>query len=999
MDSEKEQQVSSPEKEPEFKAYCHTPEEVCEHFQTDPNDGLSSEEVQKRFAKYGPNKLEEGKKVPFIIKLLKQFIEPMVIVLLIAALISLAIFIFHTTSGDESEEWIDCIVILAIVIINALIGAIQEQKAEQSLEALKKLSSPTCTVKRDGKLCNIKAEELVPGDLVILEEGVIIPADVRLITSVDMKSDESSLTGESVPAEKDARAVLGEDTLVADQATIGHMSCPISYGRGTGIVIGTGMNTEMGKIANMLTNSEDEETPLQKKLAVLSKQLGLICLIIVVVTFLVGVIAALIQAGTAGNWSEIGENILELFENAIALAVAAIPEGLPAIVTIALALGVGKMVKVNTIVRKLPSVETLGSVTVVCSDKTGTLTQNRMTVKKVYQDGVIYDADKAISPNFLATGMMLCSNASINGDRYGDPTELALLDYAYALGIEKEETEATSQPRVDELPFDSVRKMMSTENMLNGRKIIYTKGALDSILKHTEYIDINGQVRPITPEDIETINRASSEMASQAFRVLAFAYRFNDGGERLSETHLIYKGMVGMIDPERPEAKPAVSTFKKAGIRTVMITGDHKDTAFAIAKNLGIADDINQCMSGDEINALDEQGLQEKVNTTNVFARVSPENKVQIVKALKANGNIVSMTGDGVNDAPSLKAADIGIAMGITGTDVAKSAADMVLTDDNFASIEKAVEEGRGIFSNVKKAIFYLLSSNFAEVLVMFFFTILTAFSKYGVILPLATLHILWINLITDSLPAIALGMDDKEKGIMDQKPRDPKDGVFAHGGLKFTLFYGAIIFLITAIAFFLPVFEHMGDVQAGMTFILDGKEIQLDSGWEWSLNGFFNCMNSSATYLNEAGEEVVVHIGVQMSGNQWVPYNIAYATEEALDEIQFSAGVLNVHEQAQTFAFTVLAMAQVFHMVGMTDIKHSFINVFKGKNWMLLVSFVFGFAMQVLVTEVNGMNMVFGTTHLQWFEWFELLGFAIVPLVVHEICAPIFRAKNVQII
>ena len=999
MDSEKEQQVSSPEKEPEFKAYCHTPEEVCEHFQTDPNDGLSSEEVQKRFAKYGPNKLEEGKKVPFIIKLLKQFIEPMVIVLLIAALISLAIFIFHTASGDESEEWIDCIVILAIVIINALIGAIQEQKAEQSLEALKKLSSPTCTVKRDGKLCNIKAEELVPGDLVILEEGVIIPADVRLITSVDMKSDESSLTGESVPAEKDARAVLGEDTLVADQATIGHMSCPISYGRGTGIVIGTGMNTEMGKIANMLTNSEDEETPLQKKLAVLSKQLGLICLIIVVVTFLVGVIAALIQAGTAGNWSEIGENILELFENAIALAVAAIPEGLPAIVTIALALGVGKMVKVNTIVRKLPSVETLGSVTVVCSDKTGTLTQNRMTVKKVYQDGVIYDADKAISPNFLATGMMLCSNASINGDRYGDPTELALLDYAYALGIEKEETEATSQPRVDELPFDSVRKMMSTENMLNGRKIIYTKGALDSILKHTEYIDINGQVRPITPEDIETINRASSEMASQAFRVLAFAYRFNDGGERLSETHLIYKGMVGMIDPERPEAKPAVSTFKKAGIRTVMITGDHKDTAFAIAKNLGIADDISQCMSGDEINALDEQGLQEKVNTTNVFARVSPENKVQIVKALKANGNIVSMTGDGVNDAPSLKAADIGIAMGITGTDVAKSAADMVLTDDNFASIEKAVEEGRGIFSNVKKAIFYLLSSNFAEVLVMFFFTILTAFSKYGVILPLATLHILWINLITDSLPAIALGMDDKEKGIMDQKPRDPKDGVFAHGGLKFTLFYGAIIFLITAIAFFLPVFEHMGDVQAGMTFILDGKEIHLDSGWEWSLNGFFNCMNSSATYLNEAGEEVVVHIGVQMSGNQWVPYNIAYATEEALDEIQFSAGVLNVHEQAQTFAFTVLAMAQVFHMVGMTDIKHSFINVFKGKNWMLLVSFVFGFAMQVLVTEVNGMNMVFGTTHLQWFEWFELLGFAIVPLVVHEICAPIFRAKNVQII
>ena len=973
MDSEKEQKAPQTNKEPEFKAYCHTPEEVCQHFQTDPNNGLSSEEVARRFAKYGPNKLEEGKKVPFIIKLLKQFIEPMVIVLLIAALISLGIFIFHASTGSESDEWIDCIVILAIVIINALIGAIQEQKAEQSLEALKKLSTPTCTVKRDGKLATVKAEDLVPGDVVILEEGVIIPADLRLITSVDMKSDESSLTGESVPAEKDATAVLEDGTLVADQSTIGHMSCPISYGRGSGVVIGTGMNTEMGKIAGMLTNADDEETPLQKKLAVLSKQLGIICLVIVVVTFLVGVIAALIQAGTKNAWEDIGMNILDLFENAIALAVAAIPEGLPAIVTIALALGVGKMVKVNTIVRKLPSVETLGSVTVVCSDKTGTLTQNRMTVKKVYLDGVTYDADKAVHPEFLATGMMLCSNASINGDRYGDPTELALLDYAHLMGIEKEKTEETTQPRIDELPFDSVRKMMSTENKFNGRRIIYTKGALDSILKHTEFIDINGTVRPITQEDIDNINKASTEMASQAFRVLAFAYRYNDDGQKMAEDHLIYKGMVGMIDPERPEAAPAVSTFKRAGIRTVMITGDHKDTAFAIAKNLGIADNISQCMSGDEINALDEKGLQEKVETTNVFARVSPENKVQIVKALKANGNIVSMTGDGVNDAPSLKAADIGIAMGITGTDVAKSAADMVLTDDNFASIEKAVEEGRGIFSNVKKAIFYLLSSNFAEVLVMFFFTILTAFSNYGVILPLATLHILWINLITDSLPAIALGMDDKEKGIMDQKPRNPKDGVFAHGGLKFTLFYGLIIFVITAIAFFLPVLQHMGDTEF----------------WNWSWDGFFNCMASQDGQGN--------FVGIRYENGAYI--HELFESEEALNAAQFDGGWLSVHEQAQTFAFTVLAMAQVFHMVGMTDIKHSFINVFKGKNWMLLVSFVFGFAMQVLVTEVDGMNLVFGTTHLQWFEWFELVAFAIIPLVVHEICAPIFRAKNLQII
>lgn len=1002
MDKEKEKVKTQVELKEEFLSYNHTIEETASHYESDIENGLSSDEAKARLEKYGLNKLQEGKKVPFIIKLLKQFTEPMVIVLLIAAVISFGIFLFNTfgPNPQESEEWIDCIVILAIVIINALIGSIQEQKAEQSLEALKKLSTPECTVKRDGKLITIKAEECVPGDLVILEEGDIIPADLRLVTSVDLKSDESSLTGESVPAEKDAKVVLAADTVTADQANIVHMSCPISYGRGSGIVIATGMNTQIGQIASMLKETDDDQTPLQKKLAVLSKQLGLICLIIVVATFLIGVIATLIRCGQAGDWSNVGYEILELFENAIALAVAAIPEGLPAIVTIALALGVGKMVKVNTIVRKLPSVETLGSVTVVCSDKTGTLTQNRMTVKKVYVNKETYDVENASKTEFLATGMMLCSNASISGDRYGDPTELALLDYAKTLGIEKEETEKNSQPRVDELPFDSVRKMMSTENKLSdGRKIIYTKGALDSILKHTDFIDINGEVRPITEQDIDDINKASSDMAKEAYRVLAFAYRYNDSDERMSEEHLIYCGMVGMIDPERPEAAPAVATLRNAGIRTVMITGDHKDTAYAIAKNLGIADDPSQCISGDQLNDMSEEDLQETVKEACVFARVSPENKVQIVKALKANGNIVSMTGDGVNDAPSLKCADIGIAMGITGTDVAKSAADMVLTDDNFASIEKAVEEGRGIFSNVKKAIFYLLSSNFAEVLVMFFFTILTASSRYGIILPLATLHILWINLLTDSLPAIALGMDDKEKGIMDQKPRDPKDGVFAHGGLKFTLFYGVLIFIITAVAFLLPVLQHMGDITAGYQVTVDGTLYTVTAGWEFSWDGFMNCMNSSVI-VNNSGEDMVVYLGViQSSTGGWMPSSIGYTTEAALNAVQFEEVVLSVHEQAQTFAFTVLAMAQIFHMVGMTDIKHSFINVFKGKNWMLAVAFVFGFALQVLVTEVNGMNIVFGTTHLVYYEWFELLGFAVIPLVVHEILAPFFRKRDVQII
>ena len=939
--------------------------DVTKKLNTDAKNGLSQEEANKRLNEYGKNKLEEGKKEPFIVKLLNQFKEPMVIVLLLAALISLIIFIINgiinLNSGIEgtsfirgfnksthkftsNDEYIDAIVIVAIVIINAFIGAIQEQKAEQSLEALKKLSTPMCTVIRDGKINNIKSEDLVVGDLVVLEEGTIIPADLRLVTSINLKSDESSLTGESVPVDKDANIVCKEDTVTAEKLNIAFSSCPISYGRGTGIVIQTGMNTEVGKIASMLNQKEDEETPLQKKLTKLSKQLGIICLIIVIITFLAGFVWAIINCAKANNFSNLGMEILSLFEESIALAVAAIPEGLSAIVTIALALGVGKMVKVNTIVRKLPSVETLGSVTVVCSDKTGTLTQNKMTVKKVYINERIEDANKINKEEikFLATGMMLCSNASINGDRYGDPTEIALLDYAYTYGIEKEKTEAESQNRIDELPFDSVRKMMSVKNKYENINHIYTKGALDSILKHTDKILINGVVRPITKEDIDNINNAAKELASDAYRVLAFAYK-ESLDNSITEENLVYVGMVGMIDPERVEAKPAVNKLKEAGIRTVMITGDHKDTAFAIAKNLNIADDISQCMSGDEINSLTEEELKEKVNTTNVFARVSPENKVQIVKALKANGNIVSMTGDGVNDAPSLKAADIGLAMGITGTDVAKSAADMVLTDDNFASIEKAVEEGRGIYSNVKKAIFYLLSSNFGEVMTMFFTLIL------GLPTPLETLQILWINLITDSLPAIALSMDSKEKDIMKQKPRNPKDGVFAHGGFKFCLGYGFVIFLITFAAYLIP--GILAFTNSNLSFAPQVEE-SIRLSWGSGYIGFVNCMNNEV-----------------------------------------------VHKEATTFAFTVLAISQIFHMIGMTDIKHSFIHVFKDKNWMLLISFILGFTLQIFVTEVNGVTTIFSTTSLDIYEWLILTLMACLPLIVHEVLAPIFKKKNVQII
>ncbi len=936
-----------------FSYHSQSISDVADELHSDCEKGLSVDEAEKRLGQYGPNRIQEGKKTSFLVKFLKQFIEPMVIVLLCAALVSFAIFIINgcinvsdgasflmSKTGTRNDEYIDGIVIIAIIIINAFIGAIQEQKAEQSLEALKKLSTPMCKVKRDGKIHNIKSEDVVYGDLVILEEGDIIPADLRLVYSVDMKSDESSLTGESIPVEKNAMDILPENALTAEKTNIVYSGCPVSYGRGAGLVIHTGMDTEVGKIASMLKEKDDDETPLQKKLARLSKQLGLICLVIVIVTFLAGLIWTLVRGASTG-WTDLPREILSMFEEAIALAVAAIPEGLSAIVTIALALGVNKLVKVNTIVRKLPSVETLGSVTTVCSDKTGTLTQNRMTVKKVYIDGIITDADRMEKDkvSFLATGMMLCSNASIENDRYGDPTEIALLDYARTFSIEKEETERNLQPRVDELPFDSNRKMMSVENKTDRGNIIYTKGALDSILKHTRFILDAGKVREITSDDIEKINSASKTMADEAYRVLAFAYKMKEDEERMTEENLVYVGMVGMIDPERKEAAPAVLKLKNAGIRTVMITGDHKDTAFAIAKNLHIADDISQCCSGDELDRLDGNELSEKVKTTNVFARVSPENKVQIVKALKRNGEIVSMTGDGVNDAPSLKSADIGIAMGITGTDVAKSAADMVLADDNFASIEKAVEEGRGIYSNVKKAIFYLLSSNFGEVLVMFFTLML------GLPTPLETLQILWINLITDSLPAIALSMNRKEEGIMDQKPRNPKDGIFAHGGFYFTFGYGIVIFLITFIAYLIPGILAFNHSTASFA-----PQVMEEFGNGYS--GFVNCLENEI-----------------------------------------------VHRECTTWAFTTLALSQIFHMLGMTDIKHSFIHVFRDGNVMLLVSFVLGFALQAFVTEVPGVTSVFSTSSLHILEWLILIGLSIVPLLIHEILAPIFRKKKAMII
>lgn len=797
------------EKEDSFETYSVNG--VISLLNSDKENGLTVEEAATRLEKHGENKLQEKAKKSWICIFFEQMNNPMIFVLFAAIVITIGVSIYETIEAVKDinfqgnyfldvGDWPDVIIILAVIILNAIIGTIQEIKAQSSLEALKKLSSPETTVIRDGKRFKVKSSELVLGDIVILEEGDTIGADLRLIEAINLKTNESSLTGESVPVEKKADVVFSSSVALGDKVNMAFMSTPVSYGRGKGIVTATGMNTEIGKIAKALDEEDEGETPLQKSLDKLSKFLGFLTLIIVAVVLITDIIWIFID----GHNSEI-EAWIEALLSSIALAVAAIPEGLAAVVTIVLSIGMQRMVKVNTVVRKLNSVETLGAVSVVCSDKTGTLTQNKMTVLEANVNNHYYKAEdfelesKIEDLKFLALGMSLCSNATVDEGLYGDPTEIALVAFANEFNLKKKDLE-NKYKRVDELPFDSVRKMMSTKHEFNQEYIIFTKGALDSILKRTKYIHEFGKVREITEEDIKKIYEINTYYSSKALRVLALAYKKAD---IIIEEDLIYLGVVAMIDPPRDEARPAVQSFKNAGITTVMITGDHKDTAFAIAKDLNIVSDIDECMSGFELDALSEEELKEVVKTKRVFARVSPENKVSIVKAFQANGNICAMTGDGVNDAPSLKAADIGIAMGITGTDVAKGAADMVLTDDNFASIEKAVEEGRNIFANIKKTVIFLLSSNIAEVMAMFVIICL------GLPAPLIAIHLLWINLITDSLPAIALGMDTKDKDVMKAKPRDAKENFFSNGGLKITIAYGAILSIAVLCAYFACAYLH----------------------------------------------------------------------------------------------------------------------------------------------------------------------------------------------
>ncbi len=775
--------------------YSSGKEEVTSELQTSSINGLTEEQARERLAQYGENRLKEKKKKTNFQRFLDQFKDVMILILLAAAGVS---FVLAAMSGHPGE-FFEPLLILLIVVINAVMGVMQESKAEKALEALKSMSSPHARVIRGGKEQVIEASQLVPGDLILLEAGDFVPADGRLIETSAMKIEESALTGESVPSEKDAEAAVAEDAPLGDRINMVYSGCSVTYGRGRAIVTGTGMDTEMGKIANLLDSEEEGQTPLQKKLAELGKYLGILALAACAVIFMVGIMD--------------GMDIMEIFMTSVSMAVSAIHEGLPAIVTIVLSIGVQRMVKKNAIIRRLPAVETLGSASVICSDKTGTLTQNRMTLVKAYLDGEketenITAENSAGVRKLLQYGSLCCDGSVIfkeNGEEQhvGDPTETAIVLAAHKNGMPKEELNE-KYPRLADLPFDSDRKRMTTIHKMDGKYVAVVKGAIDSI-------------RPLcVAGDLEQAAQMNDAMSRQALRVLTIAYKVMDRmpadiSIEAIEKDLTFMGLVGMIDPPRPEARDAVAICRKAGIRPVMITGDHVVTASAIAKDLGILQDGDRAITGQELQQMTDRELDEQVRSISVYARVSPEDKIRIVKAWQRQDETVSMTGDGVNDAPALKAADIGCAMGITGTDVAKGAADMTLTDDNFATIVDAVREGRGIYDNIKKVVGFLLGTNIGEVLTVFFAMILWRET------PLVSMQLLWINLVTDSLPAIALGMEDVEDDIMERMPKPKKEGIFANGmGLRVIL-QGAMFGGLSLIAYWLGR-TQTGSVAGGQT-------------------------------------------------------------------------------------------------------------------------------------------------------------------------------------
>lgn len=881
---------------------------------TDPG-GLSAEEARKRLEQYGPNRLQEPEQPGFFSRLLSQFMDPLIYVLAAAGVIS----VFLGEIGDA------CI-IAAVAALNGAVGMIQEGKAKRALDALKKMTRLKAVVRRDQTDQEIDAAELVPGDLVVLDTGRQVPADLRLLWTEDLRAEESALTGEAAPVHKDAGFSAAAGLPVGDRKNMAYMSSNVTAGRGLGMVTATGMDTEIGRIARLIREAPMEATPLQKRLGDLGGALSILA---------VALCAALFGLAV---WQK--RDVGEMLITAISLAVAAVPEGLPAVVTIVLALSVSRMARVHTIVRRLPSVETLGAVSVVCSDKTGTLTMNRMTVEEVLDAGELLDeggsgrrrrpgrGKGATTPGQeeLLRAFVLCNDAELNKKgRIGDPGELALLEYAEKEGPWTKGELERQLPRTAERAFDPERKRMTTVHRTETGTVSYTKGAPDVILERcSRYLSGSGE-RPLTGGSRRRLQDRISWLSGQGLRVLGAARSDGDGRK---EEDMVFLGLAAMADPPRPEAAHAVAMFKRAHVRTVMITGDHRDTALAIAMRLGIAEDGTQCISGAELDRMDDAALKERAETAAVFSRVSPDHKVRIVRALKENGSIVAMTGDGVNDAPSLKAADVGIAMGQTGTDVAKQAADMVLTDDNFATIEKAIEEGRGVYENIKKAVIFLLSSNFGEIMTMFTAIALSLPS------PLKASHILWINLITDSLPALALGTDKNDgPALMEEPPRGKDESLFSRGGMACTLFYGFLIAVISLTAFLrLPV----GILAA------EGRRI----------------------------------------------------TVESLSLVLGDPAVL---ARCQTYAFTVLGLSQLFHAVGMRDVGRSVFRMNHLENRLMLAAAALGVFLQVLVTENSRLVALFQTAALSGAEWRELLFLAAAPLAAHELLAGLSRISGAR--
>lgn len=887
-------------------------EETSKEFNTNLDLGLSTEEVSNRREKYGLNELEEGKKKQLWVKFLEQFKDFMIIVLIIAAIVS------GVVGYVQGEGITDSIIIMIVVIVNAIIGVAQENKAEKSLEALKKLSSYSAKVVRDGKIAVEPSKELVPGDLVVLETGDYVPADIRIVEAINLKSQESSLTGESVPVEKYATTITDTDVGIGDRTNMLFSSSLITYGRGKGIVVETGMNTEVGKIAGILNSTEKSDTPLQQRLNKLGKTLGIASLAICAVIFVIGLLQ--------------GKAPLDMFMTAVSLAVAVIPEGLAAVSTIVLAIGVQRMVKKHAIVKKLPAVETLGSATVICSDKTGTLTQNKMTVQKLFYNNQIVDMDKVDTNEQndelekLVDISMLCNDTKIGKNKKltGDPTETALIDMGFRLDFSPDVFEI--MPRVEEVPFDSDRKLMTTvHKVADDKYMVYTKGGVDELLARCNSYKINGEIKNNIKEYKETIDKFNDEMAENALRVLAMAYKQIDhmpSKEEMNgiEKNLIFVGMVGMIDPPREEAKVAVEKCKSAGIKTVMITGDHKTTAVAIAKELGILEEGEEAITGSELEAMSQEELIQRVENIRVYARVSPEHKVRIVKAWQAHGEVVAMTGDGVNDAPALKTSDIGCAMGMVGTDVAKEAADVILTDDNFATVVSAVEEGRRIYDNILKAIQFLLSSNVGEVIVLFVAILITPLlaSKFGIpinlIEPLLPIHILWINLVTDSLPALALAFDPANKNIMNRKPIKSTTGIFTKGMAWRIIYQGIMIGLLSLAAFVIGIATPNPPVIDGLT-----------------------------------PEEVRVEIG-------------------------------------QTMAFIVLAFSELIHVFNIRNNKESIFRTGIGGNKNLFLAICASALLMIVILAIPVLRAVFSIPILPMDNIIETIGLVIAPVVIVEL-------------